>query len=318
MSKHILMGALLAVALAGGTAFEARAHEEHAERSGGDPHNHGEEEGHEGRTEITPEAARNAAMEILQAGPAKIRETALLNGDIILDPNKTARIKARFPGIVRETYKNVGDSVNAGEALATVEANDSLQTYQVNSPLGGTVIARNTNPGDVAGEAPLFVVSDLSSVWAELHVFHKDQPRIKIGDPVTIHCADNDTQAESVIGAFMPLAESISQTLLARVHLPNADGHWRAGMNVSGKAVVAERDVPLAVRNTAIQRFEGADAVFVKEDGAYEARKIEPGISDGEWTEIRHGIEAGETYVGRNSFIVKADIEKAGASHDHD
>ena len=32
---------------------------------------------------------------------------------------------------------------------------------------------------------------------------------------------------------------------------------------------------------------------------------------------VQGGIEAGALYVTANSFLVKADIEKSGASHDH-
>jgi cobalt-zinc-cadmium efflux system membrane fusion protein len=35
------------------------------------------------------------------------------------------------------------------------------------------------------------------------------------------------------------------------------------------------------------------------------------------WTEVLGGLEPGERYVTENSFLIKADIEKSGASHDH-
>ena len=88
-------------------------------------------------------------------------------------------------------------------------------------------------------------------------------------------------------------------------------------MNITGKVVVNERQVPLAVKNNALQRFRDFDVVFAKVGNTYEVRMLELGASDGEWTEVKSGLELGETYVTNNSFLVKADIEKAGASHDH-
>jgi cobalt-zinc-cadmium efflux system membrane fusion protein len=44
---------------------------------------------------------------------------------------------------------------------------------------------------------------------------------------------------------------------------------------------------------------------------------LDLGASDGTWTEVLGGIEPDETYVTENSFLIKADIEKSGASHDH-
>jgi len=49
----------------------------------------------------------------------------------------------------------------------------------------------------------------------------------------------------------------------------------------------------------------------------FEARPLELGRSDGKWVEVLSGITAGEKYAGKNSFVLKADLGKAGASHDH-
>jgi cobalt-zinc-cadmium efflux system membrane fusion protein len=67
-----------------------------------------------------------------------------------LNQNRTAQVKARFAGIVRDVKKNIGDKVKKGETLALIESNESLQVYSVAAPLDGIVIARNTNIGDVA------------------------------------------------------------------------------------------------------------------------------------------------------------------------
>ena len=49
----------------------------------------------------------------------------------------------------------------------------------------------------------------------------------------------------------------------------------------------------------------------------YEVRMLDLGRQDGEWIEVLGGIEIGTRYVTLNSYLVKADIEKSGASHDH-
>ncbi len=88
-------------------------------------------------------------------------------------------------------------------------------------------------------------------------------------------------------------------------------------MTIRGDVILSEREVPLAVKTTALQRQDGGTVVYVQEGSGYEMRKVEIGQSDREWTEILSGIEAGETYVATNSFIVKADIAKSEAEHDH-
>jgi cobalt-zinc-cadmium efflux system membrane fusion protein len=44
---------------------------------------------------------------------------------------------------------------------------------------------------------------------------------------------------------------------------------------------------------------------------------LELGERDGEWVEVLGGIDPGTPYVVEQSFLIKADIEKSGASHDH-
>jgi cobalt-zinc-cadmium efflux system membrane fusion protein len=88
-------------------------------------------------------------------------------------------------------------------------------------------------------------------------------------------------------------------------------------MFITGDIVASENEVPVAVNRSAIQRYRDWDVVFVRVGDTYEVRPITVGRTDGEWVEIVRGLAAGEEYVLGNSFLIKADILKAGASHDH-
>jgi cobalt-zinc-cadmium efflux system membrane fusion protein len=57
--------------------------------------------------------------------------------------------------------------------------------------------------------------------------------------------------------------------------------------------------------------------VYAKVGEEYEVRMLELGREAGEWIEVLGGIDLGTVYVTDNSYIIKADIEKSGASHDH-
>jgi cobalt-zinc-cadmium efflux system membrane fusion protein len=73
----------------------------------------------------------------------------------------------------------------------------------------------------------------------------------------------------------------------------------------------------MAVRNVALQQFRDFRVVFVQVGDTYEVRMLELGRRDREITEVLGGLAPGEHYVTDNSFLVKADVEKSGASHDH-
>lgn len=57
--------------------------------------------------------------------------------------------------------------------------------------------------------------------------------------------------------------------------------------------------------------------VFIKVGDEYEIRPLELGISDGRFTQVLSGLNVGDDYVVNQSYLIKADIEKSGASHDH-
>lgn len=267
-------------------------------------------------TEISEEAAKKAGIGVEQVGAATVSETITLTGRITLNQNTTAQVKARFPGIVREVKKGQGEIIKTGDVLAMVESNDSLQTYPVKSPLNGVILARNTNVGDVAGDGPLFTVANISDVWAEFHVFPRDIDRIKNGQEVTVTSFEGHHSGQAQITVVLPVAETSSQTVVARVVLPNDKGLWHSGMTVRGDVAITEKEVPLAIKTAAIQRMEGKTVVFVKDGERYNMRPVKTGLSDPKWTEVREGLKAGETYVSGNSFMIKADIGKAGAEHE--
>jgi cobalt-zinc-cadmium efflux system membrane fusion protein len=80
---------------------------------------------------------------------------------------------------------------------------------------------------------------------------------------------------------------------------------------------IGSADVALAVRTEALQTFRDFSVVFAQVGETYEVRMLELGRRDARHAEVLGGLKPGTRYVTANSFLVKADIEKSGASHDH-
>lgn len=272
---------------------------------------------YEGRTTMPSAVAKTAGLTTEQAGPAKIAETLRLMGRVAMNEDRRAEVSARFPGLVQSVSVQTGDSVRAGQALAVVENSDSLRSFSVTSPINGIVLARLTNVGDVAGSEPLFEIVDLSQVWVELHAFGDDASRLRAGLALQITTANGAEPVSTTIQRVLPLANAASQSVVVRALLPNADGRWRPGMAVSADVTLAERTVPLAVKVDGLQRFRDFTVVFAQFGDTYEVRMLELGQRDGEFVEVLGGIDLGTRYVVEQSFLIKADIEKSGASHDH-
>ena len=280
-------------------------------------HGASEDEGDTDRIELTPEQIANARIGLASAGPASVRERQPLYGVIAPNAERVRDVTARFPGVIRSITKRVGDAVRQGETLATVESNESLQTYSVAAPLSGVITARNANPGEFAGDKALLTVADLSTVWVELSLFPRDIAKVRVGQPVRVKGADSALNAEGEVVYVAPFGISSSQTLTARVLLDNADRRWPPGLYVTAELTLATTSVPLAVRSEAMQSIEDRTVVFVRNADGFEARTVQVGRSDGEIAEVISGIQPGETYATANSFILKAELGKGAAEHGH-
>lgn len=271
----------------------------------------------EGRTQIPDDIASSMGIETDVVGPAVLIETTTLKGRVQTNPNRLARVRPRFPGIVNAVHRELGDAVSAGDVLATVQSNESLQDYAVEAPIGGLIIKRDIQLGEASGDEPLFVITDLSEVWVELDVFVRDLDRIRKGMPVTIETLDQRYQTIAKIDWVSPLTAHASQSVRARAVVSNQDGRLRPGQFVRGHVSVAENPVPLAVRRSGLQSFSDMEVVFARFGDIYEVRMVELGRRSRDWAEVLGGIEAGTHYVTENSYLIKADIEKAGAGHHH-
>jgi cobalt-zinc-cadmium efflux system membrane fusion protein len=206
--------------------------------------------------------------------------------------------------------------VSAGQTLATVESNESLQTYAVTSPLSGVVTQRKTNPGEFAGAEALLEVADFSAVRAELSVFPRDRLRLKVGQKSKIQGADAETLADGVLSYLAPLGSAQNQTITARVALPNREGRWTPGQFVTAEIVVEETRAAVTVVPAAIQQIKGRSVVFIQTEHGFEAREVDIGRRGSDSLEIKNGLRAGERYVSKNSFLVKAEVLKSEAEEE--
>ncbi len=271
----------------------------------------------EGRTTINTQTAREVGIKVEPVGPVKIEETLDVLGRVHLAPGAKATLRARFAGQVIAVNKTVGDTVRAGECLVRIESNESLKAYCVVSPIDGVVLERRTNVGDIAGKEALLVVGDLRKLLADFHVFPKDRHRVAAGQAVKISSIDDRLITTSEIETILPMTKRETQTVIAHVALPNPNKEWMPGMTVRGEIVVKKEEVSLAVRTQALQRFRDFTVVFARVGETYEVRMLELGRQTPQWTEVLGGIRSGQDYVTHNSFLIKADIEKSGATHDH-
>ncbi|WP_339616315.1 efflux RND transporter periplasmic adaptor subunit [uncultured Gilvimarinus sp.] len=272
-------------------------------------------ESHEGRTSIATDIAEKSGILTTKAGPGSINRTMTTYGRLSIAPEEMARVRARFPGSITKVNVQLGDRVAKGDLLAKVESNESLIAYNLNSPIDGVVIERDISVGEIASEQPLFTIANSSTLWAELRVFPSQRKEVAVGQKVQLKTAGAEDQ-QATVNYLLPSTDNAPYTI-ARVKVDNENNALNPGLLVAGDIAVETVDVPLAVDNRALHSFRDWTVVFIQVDDIYEIRPLELGRSDGTLTEVLGGLQVGDRYVVENSYLIKADILKSGASHDH-
>lgn len=305
------------LAVAGFYVFDSRFANQSRAASTKGGHGEKEEHGHDEGVKLTDAQIAAAGIELLTAGPRELRDTLQLNGTVQPNQETLVKVTPRFPGVIRSMRKRLGDKVKRDEVLATVESNQSLTVYELKAPIDGTVIDRDGTLGEFASEArPIFTIADLSTMWVDFAVFRKDFSRVRLGDAVSIDVGDGGAPIEARIDYLSPIGASDTQSATARAIVPNG-GRLRPGLFVDGKVVLSARPVDVAVSTAALQTLDGKTVVFVRNGETFEAREVELGNRDADWVEVLFGLVDGDVYAGRNSFVIKAEIGKAGAAHEH-
>ena len=286
---------------------------------GDDEHDHDEQD-HDEKKEmrnhvvITDEMAEKIQLKTAIAGEGVLHERIKLYGNIVADPLRLSHIQARYPGLIRKVNPSIGMRVKAGEVLATVESNESLREYPLLSPIDGTVVERHANAGEFTADRVLFSILDERVLELHLQAFPADATKIKNGQIVTIK-ADGQ-QANTKIEYITP-RHGDTPTLEVHAPVDNSAGNWVPNQAVEGWVDVAQTPVPLLIDNRALQPFRDWQVVFIQIGDTYEIRPLELGRSDGEFTEVLGGLNPGDSYVVENAYLLRADLEKSGASHDH-
>ncbi|KKM01556.1 hypothetical protein LCGC14_1793260, partial [marine sediment metagenome] len=199
---------------------------------------------------------------------------------------------------------------------------EQLGVYPLRAPFAGTVIDKHITLGEMlSNDAPVFTVADLSTVWVDLSVYQKDLPHVRKGQIVHIALGKETPPVEGKIAFVSPIVDSGTRTAKARIILPNPNGVYRPGLFVTADIDISAKSVPVLVPKAAVQRIEDRNVVFVPTDNGLEARPVRLGQSSRTHVEIAEGLSAGQKYVAKGAFQLKAQIVTSGlgahAGHGH-
>ena len=246
----------------------------------------------------------------------------------------SATIYASGSGTITGFHKLVGSAVSQGEALCTVEsesiraqlenarlslesaqlsaasASDTLEDYNITSPISGTVIEKNFKAGDKVdgvSSGTLAVIYDLSSLKMEMSVSELDIGKVQVGQ--TVEITANALPGEVFTGVVERVGIN-GTTTDGFTNYPvtitlTEYGDLKPGMNVSVTILCETAENVLSVPVAAVARGDtvqvvpaaalSEDAAGVADPSQLEERSVVLGRSNAEYIEITSGLEEGET-----------------------
>ena len=196
-------------------------HDDHGE----DGHGHGDHGDEDEGREFSVADFERSGVSVVTVGPGGIDGGVEFPGEVRPNADRIARIAPRFPGIVRDVRKRVGDRVARNETLAIVES-ENLAPFELKASLDGVVIEKRATPGEMMGrEQAAFVIADPSTVWVIVQVPPGERGALKPGQTVRIAGAA-DGAAPGAVAYVAPVVDPPTRMMEARTELLNRDGAW--------------------------------------------------------------------------------------------
>ena len=194
--------------------------------------------------------------------------------------------------------------------------------FAIKAPTNATVVQREVTLGELVGpdRESLLVLADTRSPWVLADVTEANLRNVTIGAKAWVTIGTERWQGSVTL--VSPFVDTATRTASVRIEIPNSGGKLKPGMFAQAEieVLIEGGALVLAVPDEAIQTVEGGPAVFVPvkdEPNTFAKRAVTIGKVVGGMVPILDGLQSDEEMVVKGSFILKADLGKAGAAHEH-
>jgi cobalt-zinc-cadmium efflux system membrane fusion protein len=196
--------------------------------------------------------------------------------------------------------------------------------YAVRASISGTVIQREVTLGELVSpeKEALLVIVDLSTLWVVADVPEAKLAEVGIGSSARVRLATSSAPLEGKVSYIAAALDPGTRTAQVRIVVANnSNGTMRPGMFARAELTTnATAAAGLVVPEEAVQTVEGKPSVFVPVEGepnTFATRVVKVGRSAGGMVPVASGLKEGEQVVVNGTFLLKAELGKAGAAHEH-
>ena len=195
------------------------------------------------------------------------------------------------------------------------------------APIDGVIAEVKASPGAFLAEgAPVLHIVDARRIWLEVRVAESDLGRLQGPDGAAFRIPGSERAWELDAGnsrlvAVGGVVDAASRTVPVVFEVTKPDPVLKVGMAVQAQVFAGRARDALAVPASAVLDESGIATVYVQTGGeSFERRQIEAGVRDGDWIEVKSGVQAGERVVTRGAYLIKLAAtrsEAVGHGHAH-
>jgi cobalt-zinc-cadmium efflux system membrane fusion protein len=193
---------------------------------------------------------------------------------------------------------------------------ESGEQIPVKTPISGVVLERLLTPGTtVTPGTPLYVVSDLSALWALVEIDESLLSRVHVGQGIELRVAAYpDEMFAGTVALVGDTVNPKTRRVTVRCALANAAGRLKPQMYATAFIRESEPREAVVVPADAVQTLDQRPVVFLAEaDGRFRPRPVEVGATVDGLTEIRSGLRSGERIATAGGFVLKSELLRAAA-----
>jgi len=184
----------------------------------------------------------------------------------------------------------------ASEAALAVSKLD-LERSRVRAPFAGAVAARLASAGDYVGVgAPIVRLVQMDPLRLRLDVPERDAALVAVGQTVRVITEGDTNRVSGLLARLAPSIRDTDRMLAVEADVPNP-GHMRAGLFARAQIVIDPAQPALCVPSGTIVTFAGLEKVVLIKDGKALERTVTTGRREGNWVEIRSGLNKGDAVV---------------------
>ncbi len=192
-------------------------------------------------------------------------------------------------------------------------------SFEVLSPISGTVTQRNISIGDYIKEgSPLFEVADLSKIWLLFDAYESDLPWIHRGDSVWFTLPALPGQSFAGVVRFIdPVLNAQTRVAQVRVEYNNASKMFKPEMYANGIFKASIGDTPqLLIPKSSVLWTGKRAVVYVKVPDrakvSFINQQVTLGADAGDFYVVSQGLMEGEEVASNGIFKIDAAAQLAG------